>query len=204
MAKRLKAVDRRKQILQTAVRCFARYGYRGTTTAQLARAARVTEPILYRHFESKQGLFLALLELAGSEAIRIFRTVIGPIHSPGEQLRALLRLNPAVSDPRLAELYRVVFSAQAEHTNPRIQAALREHYLKYVQFLSSIIAQAQKAGQVRRDVSATGFAWQLIHAAVGFAMIKPLNIPGHATRESVEQTMALLMEQITATDGKRP
>lgn len=202
MGKRLKAADRREQILEAAVRCFARHGYGGTTTAQLARAAHVSEPILYRHFESKQGLFLALVERAGREAVAIFQSVIGPIKSPIEQLRALLRLNPATTDPRMAELYRVIFHAQSEHTHPRIQAALRQHYRGYADFLSAMITNAQQAGQVRRDVSALGLAWQLIHLAVGFAMVKPLDIPGHATRTAVEQAMALLMEQISGQEGK--
>lgn len=206
MSKRLRADDRKRQILHAAVRCFARYGYRGATTAALAREAGCSEPILYRHFQNKQGLFLALLDLAANEAQVAFQTVIGPIKSPIEQLRAMLRLNPATADPRMTELYRVIFHAQSEHTDERVQAALSAHYRRYADFLTIIIAQAQKAGQVRADLSAEGLAWQLIHSAVGYAMIKPLDIPGHITRQAVEQTMALLMEQIVdapaANDGK--
>jgi AcrR family transcriptional regulator len=196
MAKRLKADDRRNQILDAAVRCFAKNGYRGATTAQLARAARVTEPVLYRHFKNKQSLFIALLDMAAEEAMRLFLTVIGPIKSPVERLRALLRLNPAITDPRAVELYTVVFHAQTEG-DPDVQAALRLHYVRYAEFLAGLIQQAQQADQIRRDVSAIGLSWQIIHAAVGFAMIKPLQIPGQATREAIEQIMALLMEQLS-------
>jgi len=197
MPKRLKAADRRQQILRAAAQCFAKYGYSRTTTVQLARAARVSEPILYRHFDTKRKLFVALIDQAGRQAMMTFASVIGPITSPIEQLRALLRLNPATTDPRLAELYRVIFHAQSEQTDPQIQAALRRHYRGYADFLSGIITRAQQLGEVRQDVSAIGLAWQLIHLAVGFAMVKPLDIPGHATRTAVEQAMALLMEQLS-------
>lgn len=196
MSKRLRAPDRREQILQAAVRCFALHGYRGTTTAQLARTARVSEPILYRHFKNKESLFLALLDWAALEAMQRFEAVIGPIQSPLEKLRALLRLNPAIVDPRMTELYRVIFHAQVEHTEPRIQQAIRRHYMAYAEYLTRLIAAAQALGQIRADLSANGLAWQIIQAAVGYAMVKPLDIPGHATRESVEQTMALLIEQL--------
>ncbi len=195
MSNRLKAKDRREQILNAAVRCFARYGYRGATTARLARAARVSGPVLYRHFKSKQSLFMALLDKAAHDAMEMFLSVIGPIHSPIERLRVLLRLNPALTDPRLAELYSVVFHAQTEHV-PQFNAALRQHYARYTDFVSQMIESAQAAGQVRQDVLASGLAWQIIHSAVGFAMLKPLSIPGHATPAAIEQIMALLVEQL--------
>ena len=61
---------------------------------------------------------------------------------------------------------------------------------------------AQRAGHVRADVSASGLAWQLVHAAIGFAMIKPLEIPGHATPAFVEQAIGLLMEQLAGPAPK--
>ena len=61
---RLPAEERRAAVLDTACRVFARCSYRGATTAEIAREAGVTEPILYRHFASKQALYLACIETA--------------------------------------------------------------------------------------------------------------------------------------------
>lgn len=196
MASRMKATDRRRQLLQASIACFAEHGYQGTSTARLARVAQVSEPVLYQHFASKHDLFVALLEEVGKEVLRGWREAISPLRSPIDQLRVLLRLNPATTDPRTRQLYRVIFAAQAEFNEPKIQAALRRHYQKYAQFLTQVIQRAQRAKQVRRDVLATGLAWQLIHAAIGFALIKPLEIPGHATPATVEQAIGLLLEQL--------
>ena len=46
------------------VPCLRALLYRGATTAEIAREAGVTEPILYRHFASKQALYLACIETA--------------------------------------------------------------------------------------------------------------------------------------------
>jgi AcrR family transcriptional regulator len=194
MAPRMKATDRRRQLLEASIKCFADHGYQGTTTARLAKAAGVSEPVLYQHFASKHDLFVALLEQVGKEVLREWRKAIAPLKMPIDQLRVLLRLNPAITDPRTQQLYRVIFSAQAEFNEPEIQAALRLHYQQYAKFLTNVIQRAQRAGQVRRDVSATGLAWQLIHAAIGFALIKPLDVPGHAAPAIVEQTIGLLVE----------
>jgi hypothetical protein len=129
--------------------------------------------------------------------LRQWRKAIAPIKSPLDQLRALLRMNPAIADPRGKQLYRVIFAAQVEFNEPEIQAALRDHYQQYAKFLTNTIKRAQRAHQVRRDVSAPGLAWQLIHAAIGFALINSLEVPGHATPANVEQTIALLMESLS-------
>ena len=197
MAARMKATDRRRQLLKASIKCFAEYGYQGTTTARLARAAGVTQPVLYQHFASKHDLFVALLEEVGKEVLREWRQAIAPLKNPIDRLRVLLRLNPAITDPHTSQLYRVIFAAQAEFNEPEIQSALRLHYQQYAKFLPSLIQQAQKAGQVRRDVSAAGLAWQLIHAAIGFALINRLEVPGHATPGTVEQTIGLLVELLS-------
>jgi hypothetical protein len=131
------------------------------------------------------------------EVIRVWRRAIAPLRSPLDQLRVLMRLNPATADPRGQHLYRIIFSAQAEFNEPTIQAALRSHYQQYAKFLGNLIKRAQRAGMVRADVSAVGLAWQLIHSAIGFALIKPLEISGHATPATVEQVIGLLMEQLS-------
>jgi len=197
MAPRMKATARRRQLLEASIRCFAEYGYQGTTTARLAKAAGVSEPVLYQHFASKRELFVALLEQVGREVLRDWRKAIAPLRSPLDQLRVLLRLNPAITDPRTGQLYRVIFAAQAELNDPDIQAALRAHYQRYAEFLTDLIREAQKNNLVRRDVSAVGLAWQLIHAAIGFALINPLDIPSHVSPTIVEQTIALLMELLS-------
>jgi AcrR family transcriptional regulator len=53
---RLPAAQRRQALIETAQRVFSEGTYRGTTTAEIARAAGVSEPILYRHFASKRDL----------------------------------------------------------------------------------------------------------------------------------------------------
>ena len=59
---RLPASDRRRQLIETALDFFARKGFEGTTTREIAAAAGVTEAIIFRHFPSKQALYTAVLD----------------------------------------------------------------------------------------------------------------------------------------------
>jgi TetR/AcrR family transcriptional regulator len=54
--------DRRNQLLEAALEVFARKGFDGTTTKELAAAAGVTEAIIFRHFPTKQALYTAVLD----------------------------------------------------------------------------------------------------------------------------------------------
>ena len=52
---------RREQILQTAVNLFSQRGFKGTTTNEIAKAAGVSEAIIFRHFATKDELYGAIL-----------------------------------------------------------------------------------------------------------------------------------------------
>jgi AcrR family transcriptional regulator len=59
---RLPVAERRALIVEAAGRLFGERGYDATRLDEIAAAAGVTKPILYRHFDSKRDLYLALLE----------------------------------------------------------------------------------------------------------------------------------------------
>jgi AcrR family transcriptional regulator len=65
--KRLPADERRRAIVQAALRVFSGGSYAGATTAEIAKEAGVSEPVLYRHFASKRDLWAACLEAAWEE-----------------------------------------------------------------------------------------------------------------------------------------
>ncbi len=57
---RMSAEDRKQAIVRAALPLFARQGYAETTTRDLAKAAGVSEPLLYKHFPSKEALYLEI------------------------------------------------------------------------------------------------------------------------------------------------
>jgi AcrR family transcriptional regulator len=54
--------ERRRQILDEAIQCFAARGFRGTTIRELAGRVGLTEAALYRYFPSKEALYQAILD----------------------------------------------------------------------------------------------------------------------------------------------
>jgi len=58
----MKSQERRAQLIEAATILFAENGYSGTTTKEIARAAGVTEALIFRHFESKESLYKGVIE----------------------------------------------------------------------------------------------------------------------------------------------
>jgi TetR/AcrR family transcriptional regulator len=59
---RMSGDDRRRQLIDVAIDLFAKKGFGGTTTKEIAAAAGVTEAIIFRHFATKQDLYQAILD----------------------------------------------------------------------------------------------------------------------------------------------
>ena len=62
----------RERLLREAADLFSRKGYAATSVGEIVAAAGVTKPVLYYHFESKEGLYLTLME----ESLALFRPVV--------------------------------------------------------------------------------------------------------------------------------
>ncbi len=62
MAKRLSAEERRASIITVAKRLFAQNGFHGVSIDEIVREVGVSPAILYRHFESKEELYQAVLQ----------------------------------------------------------------------------------------------------------------------------------------------
>src|SRR3954453_7133043 len=66
---RMTAEDRRADVLRVAVHEFAKRGYQGTSTEDVARAAGISQPYLFKMWPTKKALFIALVE-HGFERVR--------------------------------------------------------------------------------------------------------------------------------------
>lgn len=177
------AEDRRRQLLEVAAELFAQHGFRATTTADLASAAGISEPVLYRHFKSKRDMFITLLDEVGADVIDAWRSGLEGIEEPAQRLKVLLASNPA-THARGRGVYRVIFQAMSEVDNDRtIATALRRHLIQLHAFLVAEVQQLQAAGVLRRDKPAETIAWLLIDVAIGYGLVAPLGITGQSQED---------------------
>jgi AcrR family transcriptional regulator len=74
--RRMSSDERREQIVTAAVAVFGARGYEGTTTDDVARTAGVSQPYVVRLFRSKENLFLAAMQAALDQLMRVFREAL--------------------------------------------------------------------------------------------------------------------------------
>jgi AcrR family transcriptional regulator len=198
-ANRLPAKERRAQLLDTAAALFAARGYARTTTAELAKAAGVTEPIIYRHFDSKKKLFIALIERTGAETIAHWEARLAGAKDAAERLRRLLSDNPMVEDSgRMG--YRTLMQAITEVDDAAIRRAIASHFGHLHEFLTREVTVAQGQGTVGKTFTAEVIAWILIHAGLGYGVLDALRVPNQG-RDSKGTTVRDVVERLLVGRG---
>ncbi len=162
---RLPATERRSALLGTAGRIFCRGSYRGTTTAEIAREAGVTEPILYRHFESKRDLYLACVAEAWDGVRATWDAAIEKEPDSSLWLNAMGRAYMEVMEERLRVATLWVHALTEASDDAEIRKFMKRHMREVHAYVCDVIRRGQAAGGIdpARDPSAE--AW--IFIAIG-------------------------------------
>jgi AcrR family transcriptional regulator len=138
---------------------FSTGSYSGATTADIAREAGVSEPILYRHFASKRELYFACLDEAWLRLRQVFDEKIalqeagGPMPSPGE-MALRLRQTADVLPPNLW-----IQALTEAGEDPEIARYLRRHMRAVHDFIADSIRRAQAVGGIAVDRDPDPEAW---------------------------------------------
>lgn len=165
-ATRLPAAERRLELVETAVRVFAEGSYRGTTTAEIARAAGVSEPILYRHFASKRDLYFAALDLVWAKARAAWEEAIADAPDVRAGLESMGRRHFGVRDckTQLAELWVQALSEATE--DPELRKYVRKHMREVHDFFAALIRRGQDEGVFHADRDVDAEAWLFVSGSI--------------------------------------
>ena len=158
---RLPAAERRLAILDTACQLFAERSYRGATTAEIARAAGVTEPVLYRHFPSKADLYLACLEEAWVRLRTAAEEVVEQTGDPRVAIKVVAEkyMNPE-GRVHLVDLW-IQSLTEAAH-DQRISDYLRRQMREVHDYFAEGLRRWQADGGILPDRDPDAEAWIFI------------------------------------------
>ena len=149
-APRMAAADRRRHLVETAIRLFTEGSYHGTTTAEIARAGGVSEPILYRHFASKRDLYLAALEHVWAKTREDWE-------------RKLEEATDACSAVEAIDWYQQRFDATED---PELKRHLRRHMREVHDFVADLIRRGQTQGAIAAERDADSEAWIMLAGGI--------------------------------------
>ena len=156
MRPRLRAVERRQAVLDAACRVFSKSSYRGATTAEIAREAEISEPILYRHFGSKRDLYLACLDETWDRLRELAEEAVR--ENPAGCLGAVADMYMAQrARIRLVDLWIQAITEASDDAT--IAMAVRGQIRDVHDFFADVIRSGQEAGVIHADRDPVAEAW---------------------------------------------
>ncbi|MCV7261090.1 TetR/AcrR family transcriptional regulator [Mycobacterium shimoidei] len=155
-----KGEDRKQRILEVAQRLLTRNGWRNTTLAQIAREAGVSPAGLLHHFESKEQLLHAVLDVRDADD-----------DAHADRAGDLITEIAAVADrfDRSPELIGTFAVLLAENIDPEapLHDRLLARYRGAVDIITGLIRRGQEAGRYRLDLDPTVKAVQILAFITG-------------------------------------
>jgi AcrR family transcriptional regulator len=198
-AARMRKADRKRQLLNHAKQLFLTLGYQDTTTEKIARAAGVSEPMLYRHFDSKKALFLEVLKEIREVTLTRWQTETAGVTDPLAKLHAIADSYLGSTREHALE-YRIMHRSLVETDDGEIVAMLRAFYLESETLLAQIIADGQQAGVFRRSLDPRVGAWEMIRTALGYTLTLPLGVPVYQEPDYIPRAVDCLLHCLLKTD----
>jgi Transcriptional regulator len=160
-ARRLPAKERKRRIIESARDVFAASNYWKVSTADLAKAAGISEPALYRHFSGKKDIFLSTLRDAAPKLVDTWQRIAEDVDDPIETLWTI-GLNYYDHVKSRSAVTKLQFQALIEADDPEIQTALHRNFLSFVQFLRHMRAWCGRTWTAKSSpgsVWVSGSAW---------------------------------------------
>ncbi|MDP2948929.1 MAG: TetR/AcrR family transcriptional regulator [Chloroflexota bacterium] len=194
-AKRRPAQQRKRLILETAQAVFAASNYTKVGTAELAKAAGISEPALYRYFSSKKELFISTLEATAARLLDIWERIASEVVDPLEIIRAI-GLGYYDHLRSRSPVIKLLFQAISEADDEDIRQTLHDNFASFIRFLEETITEGKRRGLIRPDVDTTVAAWQFMATGLALDVIHLLGFDEEIDRRSVEDWGRLYLESI--------
>ena len=137
----------RDRLLAAAAREFGARGYDGASVDRIARAARLNKAMIYYHFDSKAGLYRAIVRDMFEAVKAAAEGVAASALTPEEKIRRLVRSIAEVASarPHFPPLWLREFTGGARH----IDDATLRIAAEVVAVVGRILAEGHQAGRFR-------------------------------------------------------
>ena len=175
---RMRGEERREFILAHAKKVFAEHGYLDASTGELARASEVTEPMLYKHFGNKRGLFLEVMRECSTSFMQVWEQHIEQ-RAERDILDALQHVLMDYDDAISADpdTQKVLFHAVAQaSSDSHIASKLRTHNQRVQKTIHRLLAQAEEQGKLAPgiDLDAAGWGYVSMFFAMQYSIVLDL------------------------------
>ena len=148
----LKEKDRSKhdQILQAAIKVFAKKGFFNSKVSEIAREANVADGTIYLYFKNKDDILISLFEEMVNLINQRMEAELSKVEDPLEKLRIFVtqHLSLLKENKHLAEVMQI----ELRQSSKFMRRYVPVKFLQYLDMIGKIIEEGQQKGIIREDV----------------------------------------------------
>ncbi|MGH2609475.1 MAG: TetR/AcrR family transcriptional regulator [Tepidiformaceae bacterium] len=194
-ARKQPAEIRREEVLDAAVRVFARESFRGAGTAEIAREAGIAEPTIYRHFSSKRDLYLAALRRCCELVGTAFRQIDANNEDALEAIMGFAEwYDRSISGNPAHLLLRM--RAESETNDDDVRRELAQAYDVLPALVAATVRRGQEQGVFKKHVSPEGVAWMFMAMGQIADLTHMLGMEGDLARQCFMDMGILFWEML--------
>ena len=195
-SKRLSAEERKKIILKSAVKVFARSNYRAAKMADIGAESGVSEAMVYKHFPSKKAIFLRILQHISGRIIIIWEAeteknlnALSTLKNMGTAYYHRMKDHP--------DELKIQFQAISEIDDEDIANQLRQDHIRYIGYFESILKKGIREGSISSNIDSRVYAFLFNGAGITLNMMQLLALNIEFIDNHIDQFLDQYIELIT-------
>src|SRR5919109_4351298 len=187
--------DKPQQIIDAAVRVFARNGFYNSRVSDIAREAGIASGTIYLYFKTKEEILVTLFREKMAEFVAFLRGEISQETEPEAKLRRLVRLHFTVleQNPALADVVQV----ELRQGHKFFRGASAHEVSAYFDLIGSILEEGVAAGKFEPDLPVKVATKVLFGAMDQVATSWVLGKRGHRLTEAADAVATIFLKGVT-------
>lgn len=195
--RRLPTELRQEEIVRVALDLAAKHGAKGTTIQSIATTMNLTQGAIFRHFPTKDAIWLALIDWLRAQLGEVIARVEAEHADPLARIAALFRAHAGFIGEHVA-IPRLVFAELSQSDDPQIRSAIHAVLNGYEGRLVALLAEGKHRGRFRADMDEQAGAALFLAALQGLALQHAVLGQARTVPEYAEKFLPLLLAAIGA------
>ncbi|HZE35062.1 MAG TPA: TetR/AcrR family transcriptional regulator [Candidatus Eisenbacteria bacterium] len=189
--------DKPQQIIEAAVRVFARKGYYNSRVSDIAREAGIAAGTIYLYFKTKDDILVTLFRDKMAEFVDSLRKAIADEPEAASKVRTLVRLHFGLleEDPELAEVLQV----ELRQGHKFFRGASGQEIGAYFALIGSVLEEGVGEGRFRPSLSVKVATKMLFGAMDQMATSWVLGKRGYRLADTADAVAEIFLQGVAAT-----
>lgn len=166
---RLSAEERQEEIIKAAVELAGEQGVDNVTTQDMARVVGVTQGAIFRHFPTKDMIWLGVIHWVRGRLMGVLDMAAGQGNDPLDSLEKMFFAHLGFVD-KVPAIPKLIFTDQLLKKNPKIKELIRSILADYEAKVTGLITRAKAQNLVRPDLDEHGAAVMFIGIIQGLML----------------------------------